>query len=75
MSFGGLLSFNNFIIMNADIKCVLSALGTLLGIISLVAVLMTGVTTVLCYKQSYTKAQRLVQSNSKGRKYYFLVFM
>ena len=36
-------------------------LGAALGITSLVAVIMTGVTTVLCYKQKYTRAEKLVE--------------
>ena len=42
-----------------------SALGAALGITSLVAVIMTGVTTVLCYKQKYTRVQKLVQLMAK----------
>ena len=41
--------------------CLFSGLGIALGVTSLVAVIMTGVTTVLCYKLSSIPKQKLVQ--------------
>ena len=49
--------------IHTDLACLFSGLGIALGVTSLVAVIMTGVTTVLCCKlrsQSSTDADKLV---------------